>query len=94
MLANEAANHQPKDGESDVDDEDDQLLEEELLFESPLDKLDVYIEFRNMLQRLELQRPPLYGALTQGLSEEEQQIIREVIMKANSNEAEQQQQTS
>ncbi|KAF3484232.1 karyopherin [Arthroderma uncinatum] len=66
----------------DDDDEDD--LYEASLLESPLDKVEPYSLFKNVLMSLQHEQPHLYENLTKILNPEEQQIIQGVINEAAS----------
>ncbi|OAX84464.1 hypothetical protein ACJ72_01164 [Emergomyces africanus] len=63
------------------DDDDD--LDEESLLESPLDKIEPYSLFKNVLMSLQQEQPGLYENLTKILNSEEQQIIQTVVHEAD-----------
>lgn len=65
-----------------ADDDDDQLDEESLL-ETPLDKVEPYGMFKQVLMNLQQEQPQLYETLTKILNPEEQQIIQAVIHEAD-----------
>ncbi|EDN04505.1 conserved hypothetical protein [Histoplasma mississippiense (nom. inval.)] len=62
--------------------EDDDLDEKSLL-ESPLDKIEPYSLFKNVLMNLQQEQPALYENLTKILNSEEQQIIQTVVNEAD-----------
>ncbi|PGH18708.1 hypothetical protein AJ80_04361 [Polytolypa hystricis UAMH7299] len=67
-----------------VGDDDDDELDEESLLDSPLDKLEPYGMFKNVLLTLQREQPHLYENLTKILNAEEQQIIQNVVQEADS----------
>ncbi|KAF2859860.1 ARM repeat-containing protein [Piedraia hortae CBS 480.64] len=72
--------------EDDDDDEDD-ALEEDLL-DSPLDKVEVYGLFKSALHALSLQDSQLYNSLINSLKEEDKQVIKGAIDRADELERE------
>ncbi|CAB4434389.1 unnamed protein product [Rhizophagus irregularis] len=80
FLAREAA----RNARSTTDEEDDDdPLEEEILFESPLDKLDVYIRFHDVFVGVQQHYPTSYNLLTKNLDPEKQNLIMKIINIAN-----------
>ncbi|KAI1003843.1 putative importin [Podosphaera aphanis] len=67
-------------------DSDDELAEESLL-ETPLDKVEPYIFFRDGLLKLQQSQPPLYESLIKVLTPDEQAVLQSVIQQAESNTA-------
>ncbi|KAN0063244.1 Nonsense-mediated mRNA decay protein 5 [Thecaphora frezii] len=61
-----------EDEDEDEDDEDD----EELSYESPMDKVRVFDQFRELLANLQNQRSDVWQALTSGLTPEQQTLIQ------------------
>lgn len=76
------------DSDSDAESEEDwsQELNEELYFESPLDDIDVYILFRQVLESTSHENNVFYQMLLNGISVEEQNIIKNVFQKAEENQ--------
>ncbi|KAK2879484.1 hypothetical protein FQN49_000842 [Arthroderma sp. PD_2] len=66
------------------DDDDDDDMYEASLLESPLDKIEPYSLFKNVLMSLQQEQPHLYENLTKILNPEEQQIIQGVVNEAAS----------
>ncbi|RUP50513.1 armadillo-type protein, partial [Jimgerdemannia flammicorona] len=77
----EAANSsQTEDEES-----DEEGIQEEVLFESPLDEIDPYIRFENAFRGLQQHNPDSYTLLTKDLPAEQQNVIMQILSKADSN---------
>ncbi len=89
------------------DDDDDELREDSVLLESPLDKVEPYQLFRdtllskypeklsrNMLTCSEMQQeqPQFYSSLAGHLSPEEQNVLQAIVAKAETVAAQQAQQ--
>jgi hypothetical protein len=74
MLAESAAQH--ADEEDDDDDGDDEL-EEELELVTPLDAIDVYARFKEMVQHV--QNKPVYGGMTAALDPQDQQVLSQLL---------------
>lgn len=72
------------DGWEDTDDGEDEGLEEELLFETPLDQIDPYIRVRELLETLEAQKPQVYSALTSQVTPEQRQILADAVSRVSS----------
>ncbi|KAJ4417195.1 Nonsense-mediated mRNA decay protein 5 [Gnomoniopsis sp. IMI 355080] len=66
---------------------DDELGENSVLLESPLDKLEPYQIFRSCLIRLQQEQPQFYTGLSSHLSADEQAVIQTVVQQAEANEA-------
>ncbi|EHK99074.1 putative importin [Glarea lozoyensis 74030] len=66
------------------DDDSDEELGEESLLETPLDKVEPYMMFRDALLKLQQEQPQLYGSLTGNLSPDEQTIVHGVVQQAES----------
>ncbi|KAK8023611.1 Importin-beta domain-containing protein [Apiospora rasikravindrae] len=65
-----------------ADDSEDELGEDSVLLESPLDKIDPYQLFRVAFMKMQQEQPQLYSTVTQPLSAEEQAVITEAINQA------------
>ncbi|KAI7867363.1 armadillo-type protein [Spinellus fusiger] len=50
-------------------------MEEEILFESPLDEINPYVRFEHVFRGLQHANPTSYALLTQGLNSEQQELI-------------------
>ncbi|KAI9266554.1 armadillo-type protein [Phascolomyces articulosus] len=77
-LAQQAANHS---SESEFDDFDEEI-EEELLFESPLDEIDPYIRFGDVFKNMQQNNPASYSLLTKDLDTEQQTFIMSIMSTA------------
>lgn len=74
-------------GDSDDEEEDEdwsQELSEELYFTTPLDKVDVYDRFRQVMNGVQ-QVPAVYAQLTGSLSAQEQQVAQTAFSKTTTN---------
>ncbi|OIW30657.1 ARM repeat-containing protein [Coniochaeta ligniaria NRRL 30616] len=69
-------------GDQQLDISDDELGEDSVLLESPLDKLEPYTIFRSALMKLQQEQPQLYASLASHLTAEEQSIIQNVYQSA------------
>jgi importin-7 len=65
-----------------ADDDDDSILDEDSLLESPLDKFDPYTTFKDSLGKLQQEQPQLYGQLTQVLAQEDRDVLTQVVQHA------------
>ncbi|KAF3760016.1 putative Nmd5, karyopherin, a carrier protein [Cryphonectria parasitica EP155] len=65
---------------------DDELGENSVLLESPLDKLEPYQIFRSCLMRMQQEQPQFYTSLSSHLSGEEQSVIQNVVQQAEANQ--------
>ncbi|GLB38717.1 putative ARM repeat-containing protein [Lyophyllum shimeji] len=87
MLANEGARLREKQeraavsGEEDSDSEDEEI-EEELGYISPLDTVDPYVSFKQALTTFQAQNGPAYQAATTALTVEQQTLLMEVMRTA------------
>ncbi|KAK3337479.1 armadillo-type protein [Cercophora scortea] len=70
-------------GASEPDLSDEELGEDGVLLETPLDKLDPYAIFRDSLLKLQQEQPQFYASLTAHLSADEQGIITSVVQQAD-----------
>ncbi|KAF7520633.1 hypothetical protein G7054_g12705 [Neopestalotiopsis clavispora] len=70
----------------DAEDSDDDLGEDSVLLESPLDKLEPYQLFRLALLKLQQDQPQLYGTLTAPLTADDQAVIQSAVHQAEVNE--------
>jgi len=61
---------------------EEELGEDSVLLESPLDKIDPYTTFRTSLMRLQQEQPHFYTTLTAHLTAEEQGVITAVCQQA------------
>ncbi|KAG2183579.1 hypothetical protein INT43_006585 [Umbelopsis isabellina] len=87
-LASQAAAH-ADDGEDDDYDDD---VQEEVLFESPLDEIDPYIRFGDSFRGLQQHNPTSYSLLTKDLDVEQQNLIMSILTNADTTRQQQQQQ--
>lgn len=69
-----------------VDDEDDDFGEEVLL-ETPLDKIEPYQLFKDTFLKLQSTQPQLYASLTSTLDQEQQNVLQGVVQQADQNAA-------
>ncbi|KAK5998970.1 putative importin [Cladobotryum mycophilum] len=66
-----------------VDDvDDDELGEDSVLLESPLDKIEPYQLFRATLLKMQQEQPQFYSSLASHLSTEDQSVIQTIIVRA------------
>lgn len=70
-----------------ADDDDDSLLDDESLLESPLDKFDPYWHFKTALGKLQSEQPQLYQSLTAILEQGDRDVLQSVVNHANAVEA-------
>ncbi|OBZ89950.1 hypothetical protein A0J61_02021 [Choanephora cucurbitarum] len=84
-LAQKATDNKDAGVSSDQEDDDEEGLVEEILFESPLDKIDPYVAFEHVFRDLQQHRPDLYSHLTNELSPDHQNSIMEVLSIAEQN---------
>ncbi|GAB1739217.1 hypothetical protein NU219Hw_g3966t1 [Hortaea werneckii] len=73
-------------------DEEEDVLEEESLLETPLDRMEPYGLFKRVFLEMNNQDPVFYTHLTNSLSAEEQQVLRATVEQADRLALEQQQQ--
>ncbi|KAL2121886.1 hypothetical protein VTJ04DRAFT_2341 [Mycothermus thermophilus] len=66
---------------------DDELGEDSVLLESPLDRIDPYIAFRDAFKRLQGEQPQFCASLLSHLSEADQAALAAVCETANAQEA-------
>ncbi|EEY15862.1 importin-7 [Verticillium alfalfae VaMs.102] len=64
---------------------EDDLGEDSVLLESPLDKLDPYQLFSGTLMKLESEQPQFYASLASHLSAEDQAALQGIMAKASEN---------
>ncbi|KAM7201418.1 nonsense-mediated mRNA decay protein 5 [Naviculisporaceae sp. PSN 640] len=69
-------------GSAEADMSEEELGEDSVLLESPLDKLDPYAAFRSSLMKLQQEQPQFYASLTQHLTADEQAVITNVCQQA------------
>ncbi|KAK0725706.1 armadillo-type protein [Lasiosphaeris hirsuta] len=81
-------------GNTEPDYSEEELGEDSVLLESPLDKVDPYSVFRVSLLKLQQEQPQFYSSLTSHLSADEQGVITAVIQQAETQAALAQQQAS
>ncbi|RMZ83939.1 hypothetical protein DV736_g6607, partial [Chaetothyriales sp. CBS 134916] len=72
-----------------ADDDEDSMLDEDSLLESPLDKFDPYTTFKDSLAHLQVEQPQLYSQLTQVLSQEDKEVITQVVQHATNSHSNQ-----
>ncbi|KOS22329.1 putative importin [Escovopsis weberi] len=66
-----------------VDDADeDELGEDSVLLESPLDKIEPYQLFRATLIKMQQEQPQFYNSLASQLSAEDQSVMQNIMLKA------------
>ncbi|KAL1924145.1 uncharacterized protein VTP21DRAFT_7180 [Calcarisporiella thermophila] len=86
FLAQEEAKKSIGDSQNEGDDEEEEEdLDEELMFESPLDEIDVYVRFQDVFRSLQQYQPASYTALTKDLSPEQQNCILSLFSTADEN---------
>ncbi|KAJ4147348.1 hypothetical protein LMH87_001878 [Akanthomyces muscarius] len=74
------------------DDEEDELREDSVLLESPLDKVEPYQLFSGTLLKMQQEQPQFYSSLAGQLSPEEQNVLQSIVAKAEAIAAQQAQQ--
>ncbi|KAI0390471.1 importin-beta domain-containing protein [Xylariaceae sp. FL0594] len=67
------------------DDSDEELGEDSVLLESPLDKLEPYQLLRGALLKMQQENPQFYSSITSHLSPEEQSVIQSAFNQAEAN---------
>lgn len=65
-----------------AEEDDDSILDEDSLLESPLDKFDPYVTFKGSLETLQSEQPQLYTNLTSVLAEEDKNVLTQVVQHA------------
>ncbi|KIX05540.1 uncharacterized protein Z518_06412 [Rhinocladiella mackenziei CBS 650.93] len=65
-----------------ADDDDDSILDEDSLLESPLDKFDPYAAFKESLGKLQVEQPQLYQNLTSILETGDREVLQSVVNHA------------
>ena len=65
-----------------AEDDEDSILDEDSLLESPLDKFDPYTTFKDSLEKLQQEQPQLYGQLTAVLAQEDRDVLTQVVQHA------------
>ncbi|KAK0612295.1 armadillo-type protein [Bombardia bombarda] len=81
FLNEEAQKYGAPEAEAEMSDEE--LGEDSLLLESPLDRLDPYSIFKTSFMKLQQEQPQFYASLTVHLSTDEQGIITSVCQQAD-----------
>ncbi|KAI8376325.1 armadillo-type protein [Radiomyces spectabilis] len=76
-LAQQAATH----ADDDFDEYEDEM-EEEILFESPLDEIDPYIRFEQVFRTMQQSNPSAYTQLTKDLDADQQNYVMSVLSTA------------
>jgi hypothetical protein len=67
-----------------IDDvEEDDMGEDSVLLESPLDKIEPYQLFRNTLMKMQQEQPQFYSSLAGHLTADDQNVIQSVMVKAD-----------
>ncbi|KAI1328186.1 importin-beta domain-containing protein [Xylariaceae sp. FL0255] len=66
-------------------DSDDELGEDSVLLESPLDKIEPYQLLRGVLMKMQSESPQFYTSITSHLSTEEQNVIQGAFNQAEAN---------
>lgn len=72
-----------------ADDDDDSILDDDSLLESPLDKFDPYSAFKESLGRLQAEQPQLYQNLTSILEQGDREVLQSVVNHATQTQAQQ-----
>lgn len=75
-----------------ADDDEDSILDEDSLLESPLDKFDPYAAFRDALGKLQTEQPQLYTNLTNILEPGDRDVLQSVVAHATQTQQQAQQQ--
>jgi hypothetical protein len=71
---------------TDLDDTDDELGEDSVLLESPLDRIDPYLAFRDSFKKLQEEQPQFCTTLLTHLTSTDQAALLEVCRKADTQE--------
>ncbi|KAJ4298449.1 Nonsense-mediated mRNA decay protein 5 [Collariella sp. IMI 366227] len=71
---------------TDLDDSDDELGEDSVLLESPLDRIDPYLAFRDSFKKLQEEQPQFCTDLLSHLSSTEQAALLDVCRRADNQE--------
>lgn len=79
-LANQASLHANDDDEE--YDEYEEEIEEEILFESPLDEINPYLRFEHVFRTMQQTNPASYTLLTKDLDADQQNLIMTVLSNA------------
>ncbi|KAI8100099.1 armadillo-type protein [Halteromyces radiatus] len=87
-LAQQASLHA---NDEDYDDYEEEI-EEEILFESPLDEINPYIRFEQVFRTMQQTNPASYTLLTKDLDADQQNLIMSVLSNAEQQRTQQQQQ--
>ncbi|KXJ90565.1 importin-7 [Microdochium bolleyi] len=66
----------------DADDSEDELGEDSVLLESPLDRIEPYQLFRNVLMKMQQENPQFYQGLAGHLSADEQAVVQHAVGQA------------
>lgn len=77
-----AANDGENSQQTDEDSDDDEEISEEILFESPLDNVDPYITFDQVLKAVQQHQPQSYTLLTSTLNVDQQQLLMDLLSTA------------
>ncbi|KAI0169799.1 ARM repeat-containing protein [Hypoxylon sp. FL1284] len=88
FLNQEAAKFGQIDGQykDQADDSDDELGEDSVMLESPLDKVEPYQLFRSVLMKMQQDNPQFYTSLASTLSADEQAVIQTAVHQAEAHE--------
>jgi len=65
-----------------ADDSDDELGEDSVLLESPLDRIEPYQLFRGVLMKMQQENPQFYQGLASHLSADEQAVVQHAVGQA------------
>ncbi|KAK4143566.1 armadillo-type protein [Dichotomopilus funicola] len=71
---------------TDLEDSDDELGEDSVLLESPLDRIDPYLAFRDSFKKLQAEQPDFCAGLLSHLSPNDQTALLEVCRRADTQE--------
>jgi hypothetical protein len=71
---------------ADVEETEDELGEDSVLLESPLDRIDPYLAFRDCFKKLQEEQPQLCATLLNHLTPDDQTALLEVYQRADTQE--------
>jgi hypothetical protein len=70
-----------------AEDDDDSILDDDSLLETPLDKFDPYSAFKESLGKLQSEQPQLYQNLTAILEQGDRDVLQSVVNHATATQA-------
>ncbi|AEO64998.1 uncharacterized protein THITE_2111470 [Thermothielavioides terrestris NRRL 8126] len=71
---------------ADIEESEDELGEDSVLLESPLDRIDPYLAFRDSFKKLQEEQPQFCATLLSHLSADDQTALQEVCRRADTQE--------